>query len=224
MSATTSPFVDLRPTYGAIFIGLLFSVGLLGITTSQVWRYYNNFPKDPLYLKGIVAILDLEFIKQPFRILELLRVAFAGDGVYYYLVLNWGNPVALITLVWTSQVNLILSPLVELAVRLYFSYRVWIISRKSWIMTTIIVLLALGHFAMGAGAWIMSFRNPKVTDYTPLLHSFGTAGLSLAMAADWTISLSLIYWLNRSRSGLARTNSIINYIVFYTVNMGLITR
>ncbi|KAJ3508494.1 hypothetical protein NLJ89_g5723 [Agrocybe chaxingu] len=227
------PLVDLRPTYGAILIGLLFSIGLLGVTTSQVWQYYSGFPKDPLYLKFIVAYV---------WVLELLRVAFAGDGVYYYLVLNWGNPVALITLVWTSQVNLLLSPLVELAVRLYFAYRVWILSRRNGIMSPIIILLALAHFgeavpisekasclklvvlAMGTGAWILSFQNPKVTDYTPLLRSFGTAGLCLAMVADWTISLSLIYWLNKSRSGMARTNSIINYIMFYTINMGLITR
>jgi hypothetical protein len=41
--------------------GLNVLLSLLGVAISQVWRYYNNFPKDPVYLKLIVSssiILD----------------------------------------------------------------------------------------------------------------------------------------------------------------------
>jgi len=208
------PLVDLRPTYGAIVIGVMFSIGLIGILTAQVWRYYNNFPKDPKYLKLIVAYVWL---------VEILRSSFSVHGVYYYLVLEWGNPLALSNLVWSSQITLLMSPLIEVVVRFYFAYRVWIISRQNLIVTPFICLLALANFSIGVGTWGFSQTDTKVTDHTDLLRNFGTAGLALSIATDWSISLSLIFFLNKNRSGMSRTNDIINRIVFYTVNLGLIT-
>jgi len=211
---SNGPLVDLRTTYGAILIGVFFSAGFMGITVSQAWQYYNNFPKDPLYLKAVVAYIV---------IVELLRLAFSINGEYYYLVLEWGNPLALANLVWSSQITLLLSALVEVVVRLYFAYRVFIMSRHNWYITPVIVLLALANMAVGGATWAISLKDTVVTDHTALLHSFGTAGLSLGLVTDWSISLSLIYFLLKSRTGMSQTNSIINYIVFYTINMGLIT-
>ncbi|KAF5319270.1 hypothetical protein D9619_008293 [Psilocybe cf. subviscida] len=208
------PLVDLSSTYGPILIGILFSAGLLGITINQAWTYYNNFPKDKPILKIIVYFVVF---------MEALRLGFAVHGIYYYLVAHWGNPLALANLVWTSQVLLIMSPLTEIVVRLYFSYRVWIMSQRNRYLTAILVTLSLTHLSTGAAAWRVSFENTAVQGHTILLQRLGFATLGLAIATDWCISLSLIYFLNRNRSGMSSTNSIINRIVFYTVNMGLIT-
>jgi len=211
---SNGPLVDLEPTYGAILIGVLFSIGLLGIATSQLWRYYYNFPKDPKYIKLIVAYV---------WIMEFLRSSFSVHGVYYYLVLQWGNPPALSDLIWTSQATLLMSPMLEICVRLYFAYRVWIVSRQNLIVTSIIVILSIATLAISFGTWLIATLNTKLGGNTPLLRSFGPAALALTVATDWTISLSLIYFLNKSRSDMSRTNSLISHIVFYTVNMGLIT-
>ena len=78
---SNGPLVDLQPSYGAIFIGVLFSTGydthaqtmatlklnilcrLLGILILQGWQYYNNFPKDQMYLKVIISIYNDNLIR-----------------------------------------------------------------------------------------------------------------------------------------------------------------
>ncbi|PPQ96664.1 hypothetical protein CVT26_010289 [Gymnopilus dilepis] len=224
------PLVDIQPTYGAVLIGILVSTCLLGVTFSQGWRYFQNFPKDPIHLKIVVSYV---------LVIESIRLAFSIHGVYYYLVLKWGNPLALSDLIWTSQVTLLMTTLAVVAVRLYFSYRVWIrkssyrpfvassynakVSQRNLLITGWIVLCSLAHLAVGIVTWVLSIEHDALSAHTTELHSFGTAGLSLEIMADWSISLSLIYFLNRGRSALPQTNAIINRIMFYTVNMGLLT-
>jgi hypothetical protein len=155
--------------------------------------------------------------------MEALRLAFGVHGIYYYLVAQWGNPLALANIIWTSEVYLFLATLTEVAVRLYFAYRVWIISQRNLYIITLLVTLCLAHFSIGVATWSVSFINPLLASFMPRLHRFGTTALALSVTTDWCISLSLIYFLKRNQSGIAYTDKLINRIVFYTVNMGLIT-
>ncbi|KAF5319268.1 hypothetical protein D9619_008303 [Psilocybe cf. subviscida] len=116
-----------------------------------------------------------------------------------------------------------MSSFTEVAVRLYFSYRVWIMSQRNWYITIFLVFLALAHFSVGVATWSISFQETAVQGHIAVLNGLGDTALVSAVVADWCISLSLIYFLKRSQSGMANTDSIINRIVFYTVNMGLIT-
>jgi hypothetical protein len=204
---------EFATTYGPVLIGLLFSAGLLGITISQAFTYHNYFPKDKRILKAVVYYVVF---------MEALRLGLGFHGVYYHILAYWGNA-SIPKPAWTSEIFLLLSALTEVAVRLYFAYRVYIMSQRNLYITTLLVTLCLAHMSVGVATWGVSFINQNLSAFTPVLHNLGTASLALSVTTDWCISLSLIYFLLRNRSGMANTDTIINRIVFYTINMGLIT-
>ncbi|KAF4596890.1 hypothetical protein EYR38_008281 [Pleurotus pulmonarius] len=61
-----------------------------------------------------------------------------------------------------------------------------------------------------------------------LLHStisdaFGTADFSSTAACDLLISASMAYYLNKSRSGLRRTENLVDILIVYVIGIGLLT-
>ncbi|KAF9072115.1 hypothetical protein BDP27DRAFT_441603 [Rhodocollybia butyracea] len=87
-----SPLVNIEDTYGALFLGVVASVGLMGITTMQTWIYWIRYSKrDGLFTKTLVLVIWS---------LEFLRACFSVHAVYNYVVVEWGNPEALSVSIW----------------------------------------------------------------------------------------------------------------------------
>lgn len=52
-------FSDRNTSHGPLFIGIIFSVFLYGITVTQSYLYYTTYKKDPKWLKILVRFLSL---------------------------------------------------------------------------------------------------------------------------------------------------------------------
>ncbi|KAF8496106.1 hypothetical protein JB92DRAFT_2991562 [Gautieria morchelliformis] len=210
--------VNLQPTYGSLFLGVVTSVGLMGITTLQAWLYWNAYgSKDSLRTKLMVATVWT---------LEFLRVCFAVHAVYHYLVLEWGNPKALASSIWSVDINLIITAFIQLIVHCYFAYRVKVLSGGNWYMVSLIGFFAFGNWAMTIatyGATIAADTFSKIQAADNLPGNFATAALSCAIAADVSITVFLLYCLNRYREAHSPSLSLINRLMVYSVNVGILT-
>ncbi|KAI0343422.1 hypothetical protein BDW22DRAFT_1168421 [Trametopsis cervina] len=205
-------------SFAPVHIGSTVSVGLLGITILQAWLYYYNYPDDNLYTKLLVAVVC---------VVEFIRSSFTVHAAYYYLVLNWGNPDALNAIVWSLSLLLLMTKIVELMVHLYFAWRIWTLSRLlvvRWTLTAVVVTLTLWNCAMGIATYVISIESAGISAYaTGAQKILSPFGLAVAILTDFTIMVSLIFLLNRGRSGLSRTNRIINTLIFYAIQAGMIT-
>ncbi|ETW79554.1 hypothetical protein HETIRDRAFT_477123 [Heterobasidion irregulare TC 32-1] len=220
MSCVPSPsdhaLVDIQDTYGALFLGVVVSVAFLGIATVQGWIFWLNYPDDLLRTKVTVHVL---------RILEFIRCSFGVHAVYHYVVIQWGNPAALSKSIWSRDVNLLITALVQVIVHWYFAYRVKILSRGNWVLVSIIGILAFGNFSQLNFVFrVAASTYSKIEGQKTLSTEFSTAALSCAIATDICITFSLMYYLsqiNRAGSGL---RDVINRLIFYAINVGMITR
>ncbi|KAF8881881.1 hypothetical protein BD779DRAFT_1788100 [Infundibulicybe gibba] len=220
------------PTFGALLIGGYASIGLFGVLTLQCWLYYSRFPGDLSRIKLMVAFIWIS---------ELLRSCFIVHATYYYTVIQWGNPSPLSSAVWSLQLILIMTVVVELVVHLYFAYRVWIVSGRQWLMTSIICFFTLSNFGMsqcsshdtelqhhcvivmGVCEYAFSVVETTFNKITGgFTGDFATAALCCVVATDWTITGSLIYYLRRGRSETqsSRLNTVVNRLIFYAINVG----
>jgi len=213
-SVPNLPHFDLKPSFGALYIGILTSIGLLGITTLQTWLYYQRFPKDPILLRFIVAGV---------WILELLHSVCGAHALYHYVILNWGNPLALEQSIWSLDITLPLTAFVETTVRAFFMWRIWIVSGNNWIFPSIIATFGLGAFACTIGTYILSVIKKNFADFGHITHVVSTTGLAFSIAADLTVTCTLCYYLNHRRTGFSKTNQLLNRLIFFAVNIGLLT-
>ncbi|KAF8881865.1 hypothetical protein BD779DRAFT_1675209 [Infundibulicybe gibba] len=229
------PLLDIRQTFGALLIGAFASVGLLGVLTLQCWLYFSRFPNDPHFVKLLVAAV---------WVLEFIRSCFMVHAVYFYTVLQWGNPAGLAYAHWSLEAILLMTFLVELLVHLYFTYRVWIISGRKWIVPAIILFFTICTFVTGVCEYGSSIKEakfskiaggitgviivPPSTKFKSQIFQFqdwALAALSCVIVTDWLITASLVYYLRQclSETGFSRSNTIVGRLIFYAINIGVLT-
>ncbi|TFY78349.1 hypothetical protein EWM64_g5659 [Hericium alpestre] len=132
-------------------------------------------------------------------IVDTIHQAFLIHSGYFYLISNYANPTALVTAVWS------IVSAVFLNVRNFGNYDSSVEGSDRRYSYT------------GLQKPVLSAQALKRTEPTAIL------GLSVSVAADFFIAISLSYYLGRSRTGFRYTDTLINRLITYTVSTGLIT-
>ncbi|KAF9449963.1 hypothetical protein P691DRAFT_811418 [Macrolepiota fuliginosa MF-IS2] len=201
---------DLRPTYGAMFIGVLFAIFFQGILSVQVYDYYTNFPEDPRRIKIFVALL---------WILDLIHLVLIAYSIYYYLILNWGNTPALFQMIPSLSSHLFLVGISTLLSQMFFLFRIWIFSKKNVYIAIPVLMGVLTTF----GLIIATYA--KVLQGSGLIS--GTVPLFVAGAAtDLMIAVLVCYYIRRRSEGsrgMRLTRTLVGQVIRYTVATSALT-
>ncbi|KAL0952351.1 hypothetical protein HGRIS_006631 [Hohenbuehelia grisea] len=204
--------VDFPGTVGAIEIGLLFSTGLAGTLLVQMYVYYTSFPNDALWIKLYVAVLG---------ILELSHLVVVGHDLYAVTVTGWGNPQSLMRLVGISAAP-IPGAVVSLMVHFFFARRIWIMGlpKGAILCYMLISIQFVANFATGCIALTYNVSTQFIVDYEWLLTTY----ISLGATIDALIPIFLCYLLWPARDiGVKRTTSLVDKIMVWTIQTGLVT-
>ncbi|OBZ74939.1 hypothetical protein A0H81_05649 [Grifola frondosa] len=202
----------VKPTLGAILLGMAFSSAFFGITLLQTYQYYDRYWNDGLGLKLFVVIIG---------ILDTAQLVAVVQSNWWYLIENYGNVSALTSVEWSLGVEIAMTCSVGLLVQMFFAKRVWALSEKNTVITTLIILTTLTQFSLG----IYYTTLGQSTDFSSIakITWASTASLACSIAGDVIITASMCFYLHRSRSGMRRTDKLINVLIVYTVNTGLLT-
>ncbi|KZV62127.1 hypothetical protein PENSPDRAFT_692796 [Peniophora sp. CONT] len=213
-----TPLYDIHNTFGAILIGCLISIGILGMTMVQAWFYYDHFPKDPLWLKLVVTAIC---------VVEIVRSTFNCHMVYYYLVQNWGNVLGLNTIVWSLRTINLTTSITKLLGHLFFSWRIYTLSPRGkfrYIATAVAVVPTLLDLSTAMVAFSYIVRAPNFDQYNQGKQEIiSPLAFAVSMTADATVSICLIFVLSRTKTGFSSTNRILNSLIFYAVEVGLVS-
>ncbi|KIM46817.1 hypothetical protein M413DRAFT_263543 [Hebeloma cylindrosporum] len=199
-------------TYGALFIGLILSAILYGVALLQTFMYYRRHPEDSRIMKSMVFLLCA---------LDTGHLILCTMGLYDYLISNFNNPDALVRTTWTMNLQFSGTGLIGIIVQCFFARRVRIMSGNV-ILTVIILILASVEFSLGILFTVNSFILGNNTKLAKLFWITNT-GLGCAAAADIMIAAALCYYLNKSRTGSSRADSLIAILIAYSVTTGLIS-
>ncbi|KAF8813505.1 hypothetical protein BYT27DRAFT_6374264 [Phlegmacium glaucopus] len=149
-------------------------------------------------------------------------MAFITHGVYHYVVLNFTNPTALLDPTWSLLAQVILTCITDLIARCIFARRIWLLSGRNNILLFIILVTSIFVFATGMaypirGFFDVSFKKMLLESW--LLYT----ALGGGVCADVLIAASLCVLLDHSRTGFKSTDSLVNILMLYTINTGLLT-
>ncbi|EMD32503.1 hypothetical protein CERSUDRAFT_118538 [Gelatoporia subvermispora B] len=203
-----------RPTVGSILVGGLLSSFLSGTVFMQFILYFRIYPNDAFRIKSMVAAIWA---------LDMFHTIMIYLACWDYLIRNWTNDAIFDYIPWMIGVTVALTALITFIVQCFFAYRVYTVSNRNIYVTAPIAFLALLRVVF---ALVSMGEMIRLSSYSAFSSRYGwvfTTGLSLSSALDVLVTVSLCYFLRRSRSGFKGMNHIIDLLTLYTVQNGLLT-
>ncbi|KZV68876.1 hypothetical protein PENSPDRAFT_686909 [Peniophora sp. CONT] len=214
------PFAGLHwdNTLGALLIGVLASGMLFGLTCMQAYTYFERASEnDGKKLKTFVACLWL---------LDALDFAFNCHTIYFFLVTNYTNPLALSGKIpWSLALHVLITSVVDFLVRAMFARKIYSLSRRSLRIALTGILFAGSSLDLVIGIVITAkaFSLPSLLDLKPLQTLF-YVNFAAGTGSDVYIAVVLSYFLARARTGFnTRTNNIVGVLIKWTIQTGLLT-
>ncbi|KAK0192993.1 hypothetical protein F5146DRAFT_1192257 [Armillaria mellea] len=243
--ASLSHQVSFDSTLGAILVGFAVSCVAFGAILVQTFHYFTRFPSDRLAYKIIVIVLlTLELLDQIFightvyfytivnfaNVLVVLRASMTWCVVLQVLsvtakVIFKGLSLSVRSVALQSECAL---PYVsgDLANTTGSSRHSW--SVYLWLTTYVEVYLSFqmllnsGVLGTAIAFSIKSFGLPSVFAVAGL-RVLGTVALGLGVVTDTVTAAALCYFLNKFRTGHARSDTLVNGLVIYAINTGAVT-
>ncbi|KAF9474071.1 hypothetical protein BDN70DRAFT_936930 [Pholiota conissans] len=212
-SATLDPSFPLDNSMGAMMIGVIVSAVLHGITLMQAFMYWRNFRKDALYLKAMVLTTV---------IFDAIHLAFISHTVYHYVITNYHHPENLLLITWSVIMEALFTGVNGGLVQTFYVMRVWRLSHQNSFLAGGILFFILCTTGCGT-AWVVLGMQmgtyERLLSITPLTITIN----ALSTFVDISIAASLCILLNKSRTGFKKSDSIINRLIIFVVNTGVLT-
>ncbi|TKY90492.1 hypothetical protein EX895_000490 [Sporisorium graminicola] len=204
------PAMDL--SLGCMYIGVMLNVWLYGFSIVQAYIYYVNFKTDKPFMRYFVLFLVIA---------DTVNSIFDQVFMYQYLVSHFGN------LTYASKSNAafaadpVMTGIIAFSTQLFFAWRVYKLMHSK-IMPTLIAIGATISLLSAIGTTIgveivLEFQKFQKFQEVVILW------LGFAALTDVLITGSLVFTLNKSRTGFAATDDVITKLIRMTLQTGALT-
>ncbi|TBU54548.1 hypothetical protein BD310DRAFT_1041714 [Dichomitus squalens] len=157
---STAPALPVLPslgsTFGAVLLGVFFSLILYGGILHQAYRYYRTYTTERLGLKTLVSATVL---------LETGHTAISMYICYRALVTDYGNPASLSNVTRSVDILPALSGLIVALTQSFFLRRAYLFGKqyRPWALLVLFPLVAGFGFSLASTvdgfAWFSSYDN-----------------------------------------------------------------
>ncbi|KAL0959315.1 hypothetical protein HGRIS_014577 [Hohenbuehelia grisea] len=197
---------------GSLEIGVLLSSTLFGITTVQLYMYYQNRYKDPWWIRSLVMLVWL---------MEALHTIFAWVYLYRLTVTFYGQPQMLTVAHWTLNISAAFDGIIGAIVQAYFAWRVHVLSR-GWTITVVSWIGSL--LQMGLTLAVAGLASQySVPEFHEKFAWIVTAALAFNLFVDVVNTTGLCFYLKLERSGFTRTDRMLDTLFVWSIQTGLPT-
>ncbi|KAM5544786.1 hypothetical protein V8D89_001684 [Ganoderma adspersum] len=247
MSSSPPPQVypqvpPLDNTFGAVLVGTFialtwvkFSLNvwldigrrdrLYGLVVHQSYRYFQLYPKDSVWIKALEpprqTVNSPILTAAPCRVLETFHIVLITHSCYHYLVTNYSHPDTDSTSVWSLSLLTVTTGFIVIPIQSFFARRIFLLGCLRY---RLLVVFAFVLFAAELGflctATAEAFIFESFTTNTWLI----SAGAGTAFVADGLLTAMLVHLLRAKRTGVQRMDQIMETLIYYCVNTGLLTR
>ncbi|KAF9524232.1 hypothetical protein CPB83DRAFT_861662 [Crepidotus variabilis] len=203
----------LDSSYGLVLIGTIVSAVLHGACIIQAFSYFRQYKNDRWVIKGMVVTTVA---------VDGIHLILVTTGLYHYLIRSFHTPERLEYLTWTELIEALCVGINAAIVQTYYTYRIYKLSNKNYVLCGFVLLMILGEVASGLAWVIMTMRMQtwqELLGIKPITISID----ALACFIDVVISTSLISILQRSKTGFKRSDTMINKLIILVINTGSLT-
>ncbi|KAH9932042.1 uncharacterized protein BXZ73DRAFT_101417 [Epithele typhae] len=203
----------LDETMGMLFIGVLIAGILYGVSCTQVYFYFSRYSRDPMYMKLLVLGVWVS---------DTIHQALISHSLYWYLVTNYGQPATLALLAPTIIIEVVIQAVTGLLVQCFFAARVYRLSGQNWYLTVPVGLLIAVEFAVSTAYTARALKFASFAELTEV-KALSISINAFAAAGDVCIAIILCTILQTSKTGFQRSTRLINKLMIFSLNTGLLT-
>ncbi|KAH8818697.1 hypothetical protein DL96DRAFT_1749863 [Flagelloscypha sp. PMI_526] len=197
-------------TIGPMILGFSINMYLYGFVTYQYISYKTMEFEDPAWLRALVGILFA---------IDSSQTIVEGYCAWYFAIENYTNPSVLSDIIWPTPFICVATAVSALMVQTFLISRLYRLTRQSC-FCLFLVLAAVAAFLCGIIDCVKAWRLRDTTKFVTLL-PLTTAWLAIESGVDIIITVALSRALWRSRTGISRTNTIINRILLRAIYLSL---
>ncbi|KAJ3848756.1 hypothetical protein EV368DRAFT_67993 [Lentinula lateritia] len=154
--------------------------------------------------------------------IEFIHQTLVAHTVYHYLVLCFGSPIIILTepLVWSFVTLIVVGTVSESIVKFCFIIRIWRFSNHNKMVTTALSMLVFAEIG-----WILGNVISQLQDALGLasIKYVASGGLATGALGDILLALAMCYYLRKWRTGYQEPDSLLNSLVHYALNTGVMT-
>ncbi|EIM84417.1 uncharacterized protein STEHIDRAFT_100468 [Stereum hirsutum FP-91666 SS1] len=198
--------------WGPMLIGTFLNILLYGVSVSQLYIYYGNYQRDKPWMRVFICILFLA---------DTVNTAFDMQLNYAALINHFGDNDFIQTATWVFQTDPAMTGIIGMMVQVFFAWRIKVLSGSLW-AALLIGLFAVLECLAGIGTAIAVGFVPKFFDFQ-IFKPAVVIWLACSALCDCLITLVLVLYLRKHKSGFVATDSIIDKIIRLTVQTGAVT-
>ncbi|KAG7441255.1 uncharacterized protein BT62DRAFT_923475 [Guyanagaster necrorhizus] len=176
--------VSLNSTLGAFVIGAVLGNILFGITCLQSSLYYGNYPNDGLNTDDVADDEQVGII----WVLDTIDIAATTHVWYFYSVKNFGDVQAFTqgTIVWSFKLHILICGVCAMLMETYI--HIQLVGKHFYNATGILWFIVVGYLSVPSFSQTPSIRNALISLF------------STSVAAEFILSVAMIYILNKGRT------------------------
>ncbi|KAJ7779781.1 hypothetical protein B0H16DRAFT_1405392 [Mycena metata] len=218
-STANSPGFVIVELSGPLLLAFSTDWALFAVLTVQLYLYYQAFPNDRVFIKGLVYTVYC---------ISLIQVIFTTIDAFNTFGYGFGDLSALETAEFGWLVAPVFGGIVALVVQSFYAFRLYQLSR-SWIIPSGIALAALGTCVAGILEGVSARQASRLNlakvgvnlstelAVTTVLFLVGTALIDITIAACMTS------YLTKSDTGFRRTHALATKFIRLSIETGMIT-
>ncbi|EIW53085.1 uncharacterized protein TRAVEDRAFT_75231 [Trametes versicolor FP-101664 SS1] len=207
-----SPTPDLGATFGITLIGTCVGLMLYGMTIHQTYRYLRMYTSDKGILKTTVRILFLA---------DTIHSMLSVHICYYYLIQSQADHSMLLNGVWSIRSIGLVTQLVVTIVQGFYLRRIRIIGAHV-VVQAVVAMLMLGEIVSNLVMTVALFETVSLATWAKSAW-LAAVPYGFTIVTDVILTSTLILFLHRSRTGMRQTDTLLNTLIAYTINTGLLT-
>ncbi|KAK0502347.1 hypothetical protein EDD18DRAFT_688198 [Armillaria luteobubalina] len=204
---------DISKEADPLFYAYTLSTILFGIVFVQSWIYINA-NKDTWGMRALVGLLVA---------LETVSTCVMTQIMHFYFIKNYGNLKVLGVTPTGFLVEISATIVIILMVRIYFVSKLYILQPQNRIVPIIVMVLGVLSFGAGLAYIVDQAKHPTVDGLTsPMRTVENCLDNGFAAAADLVTTIALSVYLSKSRTGIQRTDTILQKLFKYILGRGVL--
>jgi len=193
---------------------VVFAAVLYGASCVQLFYYYRHYNRrDTWITKAVVG---------GSWVCDTIHQMLISHTVYTYLVTHFDDPVQLTHLVWSLIVEVLFNGFTALLVQGFFVVRIWALSNQNKTLTISVAVFIIAEF-LSVILYVSKALPMETFADLATIKALSMTVNALAAAGDVLIAAILCIMLHSSRTGFKRSDTMINTLIIFCVNTGLLT-
>jgi len=205
---------DVRSTLGAAFAGCLVAVGLSAVLGFQTFLYFLIFPSDAFRYKILVGWIWFT---------DAVHTVLICISMWRYLIEGFGHIDILLDILPTITMIIAMTAITTLSVNSFYGWRIHRLNKHNWWLTGPIIILSVARVGLAFTTTTEMLITKTYPAFAARFKILFTSGLFVSAVTDIIVSMARYYYLRNLKQGYLRTQEVVDAVVVFTINDGILT-